>query len=411
MTDVNPEHTFGHTIAFGEEYYQNAIEILRAIGADDALVEVARRAVEALRHGHKVYANISIGHMPTYELDDKREGNPLIFASPQSGSFTPEELETLGEGDVLLTCQTNAAMRQARDRGAYVVSFTTPYRPNSKTPPDKLNPNEDNLLPEDVASCVIDSHVSWEHGLVHIPQVPEMAVFPGSTIGGCAIHWMLTAEVGHALATDSVPDGRSGRHYIDTLLERLADFRSQDRASIEKLAETIAKRIIGGGRYFVRSRNEGVQSEAESVAQGLMLCNALEQRPDGEGGAADIFLIVAVLPDEPQELAWADAARANGNLVVGIGPAASSGLRQRCDVYFDNRCDEPAGVVAIPGRDEKVSPASGIVNLIIMYVLTAQFVDEMCRRGAVPYFWMGYHWLGGAAYNEVMGPFFRQRGY
>lgn len=411
MTDVNPEHTFGHTIAFGEEYYQNAIEILRAIGDDAALVEVARRAVEALRHGHKVYANISIGHMPIYELDDKREGNPLTFVSPQSGSFIPEELEALGEGDVLLTCQTNAAMRQARDRGAYVVSFTTPYRPNGKTPPDKLNSNQDNLLPEDVASRVIDSHVSWEHGLVHIPQVPEMAVFPGSTIGGCAIHWMLTAEVGHALATDSVPDGRSGRHYIDTLLERLAAFRTQDRTFIDELAETIAKRIIGGGRYFVRSRNEGVQSEASSVAQGLKLCNTLEQRPKDQGGDQDTFLIAAVLPDEPQELAWADAARANGNFVVGIGPVASPGLRQRCDVYFENRCDEPAGVVAIPGRDEPVCPASGLVNLIIMYVFTAQFTDEMCRRGVVPYFWMGYHWIGGGDYNDVIEPFFLERGY
>ena len=37
MTDANPEHTFGHTIAFGEEYYQKAVEILRAVG-DDTLI-------------------------------------------------------------------------------------------------------------------------------------------------------------------------------------------------------------------------------------------------------------------------------------------------------------------------------------------------------------------------------------
>ncbi len=411
MTDANPEHTFGHTIAFGEEYYQKAVEILRAVGDDTVLAEVATRAVEALRQGHKVYANISIGHMPSFELDDRREGNPLVFTTPENVGFSPDHLAALGEGDVLLTCQTNEAIREARDRGVYVVAFTTPYRPNSKTPPGKLNPNENDLLPEDVASQVVDSHVPWQHGLVHIPQVPEMAVFPGSTIGGCSIHWLLSAEAAYAQASDSAPDGRSGRLYIDTLLERLADFRAKDRKRVDEVAEFIAKRIIGGGRYFVRSRDEGVQSEASTVAQGLMLCNTLEQRPKDQGGDQDTFLIAAVLPDEAEELAWADEARANGNFVVGIGPAAASGLHQRCDVYFENRCDEPAGVVPIPGRDDKVCPANGLVNLVIMYVLTAQFVDEMCRRGAVPYFWMGYHWNGGSAYNEVMEPFFRARGY
>jgi hypothetical protein len=44
-------------------------------------------------------------------------------------------------------------------------------------------------------------------------------------------------------------------------------------------------------------------------------------------------------------------------------------------------------------------------------VLTAQFTDEMCRRGAVPYFWMGVYRVGGGDYNATLSGFFRQRGY
>ena len=60
---------------------------------------------------------------------------------------------------------------------------------------------------------------------------------------------------------------------------------------------------------------------------------------------------------------------------------------------------------------EKVSPASGILNNLILHFITAQFVDEMCRRGAVPYFWMGGYWQGGMEYNGLMGQFCRERGY
>ena len=130
-----------------------------------------------------------------------------------------------------------------------------------------------------------------------------------------------------------------------------------------------------------------------------------------EGGHKDTFLIAAVSADDPQELQWADAARANGNYIVGIGSPESNALQQRCDSYFDNRCPEATGTIPIPGSDESVSPATGIINLIIMYVIKAQFIDEMCRRGAVPYFYMGYYRQLGTDYNKVIRPIFQQRGY
>ena len=81
------------------------------------------------------------------------------------------------------------------------------------------------------------------------------------------------------------------------------------------------------------------------------------------------------------------------------------------DLYFNNRCAETGGVIEVAGRAEKVCPATGILNNLILHFITAQFVDEMCRRGSVPYFWMGGYWQGGMEYNGLMGQFCRERGY
>ena len=137
-----------------------------------------------------------------------------------------------------------------------------------------------------------------------------------------------------ALATDALPDGSCGRRYLDILLERLEKFHARELAQVNEVAAIIGKRIIGGGRYFVRSRNKGVELDAYTVAQGLMLCNTLEQRDGDAGGKEDTLLIAAVSADDPQELEWADEGRARGNYIVGIGPPGSESLRQRCDLYF-----------------------------------------------------------------------------
>lgn len=408
---THPEHTWGHTIPFGEEYYQNAVKLLRAIRDDAAIMaEVAARAADAIRAGNTVYANITTGHMPSYELVNEREGNPAQFEFTGADTCTPEQFAAMQAGDVLLTNHVSEAVRDARDAGVYVVVFTTCYVNNRDTPPGKVLPNPNDWVPEDVASRVIDSHIPWHQGLVRAPEIPEMEICPGSANGSCAIHWMITVEVAHSLATDQPPTGTIGRQYVELLLDRLADVHTQDLDHINEIAVVIAKRIIGGGHYYVRSRNEGIQSEASGVAQGLMMCNAFEPRPASEGGDKDVFLIAAVSANDPQDLAWADEAKSNGNYLVGIGPSNSDGLRDRCDVYFDNRCDEAAGVIPIPGRSDKVCPATGILNNIIMYMLTAQFVDEMCRRGAVPYFLMGAY-RDGSDYNSVMRPFCLERGY
>jgi uncharacterized phosphosugar-binding protein len=409
---MNPEHTWGHTIPFGEEYYRNASKLIKAIREDiPILTEVAGETTAAVRRGNTVYANISTGHMPSYELVNEREGNPGIFVFNGSDSCSPEQFAAMRAGDVLMTNHVCQDEKAARDKGVYVVVFTTCYFNNRWAPPGRVNPNQDNMMPEDVASRVVFSHIPWEQGLIHVPAMPYMPVGPGSANGSCSIQWMITAESAQALANGGNPDGTRAREYTDIVLDRIDRIFEGQFGAIQEYGLAVARKILSGGRFFVRSRNKGIESESNGVAQGLMLCNAFEQRPKHEGGDRDVMLIAAVTHNDPEELAWAEAARQNGNLIVGIGSAENHGLKQRCDLYIDNLCPEPTGVLEVSGYSEKICPVSGVVNNISMYMLLGQFIDEMCRRGHIPYFYMGGYRKGGGAYNETIRPFFMERGY
>ena len=94
----------------------------------------------------------------------------------------PEIYAALVPGDVLLTNHVKAAVRQARDAGVLVVGLPTAYINNSGTPPGKVHPNENGWVLEDVSSLILETHIPWDQGIVRIPQVPEMPVFPSPPI-------------------------------------------------------------------------------------------------------------------------------------------------------------------------------------------------------------------------------------
>ena len=140
QTDLDPEHTWGHTIAFCDQYFQRACALLRTtLDEVPTWTAVADRAVRTIRAGSTVHANITTGHMPTTELSNEREGNPAPFAFQGPDHHTPEQYAQMRAGDLLLTNCVTPAVQEVRDRGVHVIVFTTAYvnsaprRPGSAT--------------------------------------------------------------------------------------------------------------------------------------------------------------------------------------------------------------------------------------------------------------------------------------
>ena len=259
QTDLDPKHTWGHTIAFCDQYFQRACALLRTtLDEVPTWTAVADRAVRTIRAGSTVHANVTTWHMPTTELSNERDGNPAPFAFQGPDHHTPEQYAQMRAGDLLLTNCVTPAVHEVRDRGVHVIVFTTAYV-NSGAAPGWLGDNPGGLMPADVADQVIDTHIPWEQGLVDVPQVPEMKVFPGSSNVSCAIHWCLTAEVMQALGTGGSPDGTKARAYLTVLLERLGEVNRRHRQAIAEEAVGLARRVIGGGQVDVNGSNEGVR--------------------------------------------------------------------------------------------------------------------------------------------------------
>ena len=177
----------------------------------------------------------------------------------------------------------------------------------------------------------------------------------------------------------------------------------------------MTRRIRRGGRWFVRSKEHpGLSSEMEHVASGPMIVNW------GNWSAKpreNVMLVSTITPSNSGEANIAKQARKEGALVIGIGPATldgktpRKGLFSHCQVRFDNFSPESRGVIRIPGRKQPICPTTGLTTNVIQQMLCAQWVDEMVRRGSVPYFFQGGYQQGGSEYNAAMKIHFERQGF
>ena len=131
----------------------------------------------------------------------------------------------------------------------------------------------------------------------------------------------------------------------------------------------------------------------------------------------NVLLVNAISPAHRPEVRLAVEKQIEGAYVIGIAPGTLDGVRppgrliEVADVGFDNHSPESGGVIDIPGHDGGICPTSGIVGNVIQQMICAQWVDEMVRRGSVPYFYIGEFQKGGDEYNAAMEPFFERQGF
>ena len=404
------EYNFGHTILFMDEYYQGTMELLgRLSGEIDHVGELSSRAANVIKNGGTVWTSMNIGHMPSHEQNETRRGGPGIMKD-----HTEPEFEKFKKGDMVFTNYCSKAVLAARNRGVYVVSVTVNYIDNEFRPVGFANLNEDGLMLNDVSNEILHSHVPYYQGLVHAPEIPEFTLCPSTTTGLGALHWMLNAEIANKLADKKAKEVDKSVEYLRILTER-TEMIKKYRCTIREVAVTMARRIMNGGRWFVRSiEHPGFASELSGVASGPMIVNWGDWDATKE---KNVMLINAISPSNPDEVKLAMEKQLEGAYVIGIGPCSLNGvvppgrLIDIADAGFSNFSPESGGVIQIKKRKDTICPTSGIVGNIIQQMICAQWTDEMVRRGAVPFYWMGFFQNGGRPYDDGVKLFFERQGF
>lgn len=407
------EYTWGHDKLFMEEYYDGTMEILGCLSGEiDQIGDLTDRAASVIKNGGTVWQSMDIGHMPISEQSEKRRGNAGIIKDLRTSE---EGYKILKKGDLLFTGSCDNKVLAARERGVYVVNVTVNYVTNEFRPEGFSHPNQDNLVLKDVSNEILHSHIPYNQGLVHCPEIPEFTLCPSSTTGQGALFWMINAELANKIENKKAKTVDKSVVYLRELTERVEMIKACHMNKIRETAVEMAKRIRDGGRWHVRSiEHPGLASELTGVASGPMIVNWGDWNATKE---RNVMLINAISPAYPDEIELARDKQLEGAFVIGIGPESIDGtvtysrLIDIADVGFNNFSPEFGGVIKINDRKDTICPTSGIVGNVIQQMICAQWTDEMVRRGSIPYYWMGFFQMGGREYDDGVRPFFEIQGF
>jgi uncharacterized phosphosugar-binding protein len=400
-------YNWGHTMDFGEQYFVRMTEILENIRRNEMQLigDISSRMAETLKKGGNVWMQAQAGHMGYIEFKEENKGNPRILRS--SLEWNGGDYDKMKPGDVLMTNYVTEDVRKARDNGIFVVGVPVNYVDNEWAAPGFVAPNVNNWKLNDVSSVILQSYIPYTQGIVDCPEIPEMKICPSAANSLCSLYWMFQAEVANKSRNPKAKPVDKSAEVLDTVIGRIGDAYRMQKDYIFDLAAVVAKRIGNGAFYHVTSDHGGVASEANGVAMGPMMTNAFRNKMK----KGDVHLVATIEPDSKMIIDEAKKAREMGQFVVALAPGNSLEIRRNSDAFIDNLSPEGGGLLAIPGFPEKVATVGGVLNNTLAWIFTAQYVDEMVRRGWVPWFWMGMFAVGGTDYNKAVRPFFERQGF
>ncbi len=413
---------------FMDQYYNGIMKIVKGVRDTQIgnISQAMEKAYEVKRKGGNVYSHVVYGHFSMFAGSRDVPGQPWVL--PQCG-ITPAkaEFDAMKKGDFLITNRVCEFTKAVRDRGVYVVGVTNNYYPFSRTPAGFLRPPKVNLTLEDISDLIIDSQVPYDNGLVHAPQVTQLALCPSTGISQYSVYWSCTAALANLIGTKGKgSSSEPAKKYLDILLERF-EMVGSDRPKVDWIAEKWADLVLGSkARLLVYGHPQDVETyignrnmfvnDAYVCASSSMIADLFDNKAQ-ELRKDDIVLIGAFTSDNPLEIDVARYSRSKGAYTVAFCPYGtdgdSSGLRlfKEVDDALNTYADESAGVIAVPGFPQKVSPIAEMTGDLALWLLTAQWTDHMARRGEMPYYWKGYHELGGQDYDNMAQEVVKKRGY
>jgi len=418
------KYNFGHTEDFGTQYYTRMTEILENVRRTEMgmIGDLSSRMADTIKGGNEVWFQAHEGHMGRFENDEKLPGNPGIIRSMNGhewGRVAKEKLAAMKKGDIFVTNHVSEEIRDARERGVHVVGVPVNYIDNEWTPRGFVHPNKNDWLLGDVTNEILQSYIPYTQGIVDIPQIPELKVLPSSANSLYSIFWSFQCEVANKVKNRKAAHIDKSQIVMDTILERIHDAYRLQKDYMWDHAGTVAKMIGSGGHYHVTTDNPAVQEESNRVANGPMMTNAFREiiRFDGRTMGADdmkkgdVYLLATIEPDSKKIVDEAKKAKEMGMFTVVIGPGSCVELRRYADCFIDNLNPEGTGLMEIDGFDQRVGSLGSVLNNVMMWIFTAQFIDEMVRRGNIPWFYIGYYQIGGGPYDQSIKRFFDKQGF
>ncbi len=184
-------------------------------------------------------------------------------------------------------------------------------------------------------------------------------------------------------------------------LDYLKLLRSQISASSSQIptmtsaAEEAAKRVIGGGKFFVGGTQGEFAAECTERAGGLKITTPLG---DHTPAAGDVVLFGVRGPIDSatgQKLAkWSDA----GTQLVLFGHSGALIVKHlNNDTWLD--CGKTPGLRV----GDKICPTDTVVNLANVWAFTGEFIAACTRRGKMPVVYESYGLPGGRERAAKLG--------
>jgi len=424
---VFPKDFKPHEVCFMDQYYNRLLEIVKGIRDTQigTISKAMEKAYELRKKGGIIYSHVVYGHYAMFAGSRDRPGQPWVL--PQCG-ITPakEEFESMKKGDFLITNYVYRGTIEAHKRGVYVVGVTNSYCQFYKTPPEALEPGKRPAALEEVSDLIIDSQVDWRNGVVDAPQFPFFKLFPQTGTASFLVYWPCTAVLANLIGTKGKGSTTEpAEKYLNMAYERYIMIGT-DRPKIDWVAKKWADLVLGKkARLLVYGHPQDVDkyasrnvfvNEANTCSNGTVIAKPYENYAS-DLRPADIVLIGAFTSDNADEINVARHARDVGAYTVAFCPYGTDGdtsgprLFKEVDDAFNTYSDESAGVIAVKGFKEKVSPLTGVTGNLVHWMLTAQWADHMARRGKMPYFYPPLHEEGKRKYWKIFEELFKKRGY
>ncbi len=195
----------------------------------------------------------------------------------------------------------------------------------------------------------------------------------------------------------------SAEEYVRRVVAELQSVRSGCLTAVERTAEAMARRVLQGGKLYIVDDHSGLTSEAVGRAGGLMMIQPLTTTDLGEAGIAapDILIMCSRRAENASMSILARDARQRGVYVVALCPSAEEGDTLTLTHWASAHLPVPpdGGVFTVSeGRD--ACPISGVVACVMLWTLTAAFIERMHLHGKTPHLWRSIKLPDSRSFNE-----------